>query len=387
MPQADVRWEILTGEYPPGRGGVGDYTAALASALAATGHQVRVWAGSRDAAAQPGSPVRVEALHDWGAASRRQVRWALAAAAPPGRVLVQYAPQAFGARSMNLGFAGWVRRLRRDGHDVRVMFHEPFLPFRWRKPHRNLLAAAHRAMAAALLRAGSPVFVSIPAWAELLRPWAPAATTFAWLPIPTTITPVRDVAAVAAKRAIASGGRPGAMVIGHFGTFGGEVATLVGPVVAGVLRSRSDVALLLLGTGAERYADRLVAAEPACAGRVIARGGVDASELSLWIQACDVAVQLYADGASSRRTTLMAALAHGVPVVTAEGPYSEHVWRTSGGVALAAGTGVEAAAATVARLLDHADERADIGRAGAKLYEDCFSIARTVATLVADGAP
>jgi hypothetical protein len=37
-------FHLLTGEYPPQQGGVGDYTAALAAALARRGCEVHVWA-------------------------------------------------------------------------------------------------------------------------------------------------------------------------------------------------------------------------------------------------------------------------------------------------------------------------------------------------------
>ena len=36
-------WHVITGEYPPQRGGIGDYTELLAAGLAAEGHAVSVW--------------------------------------------------------------------------------------------------------------------------------------------------------------------------------------------------------------------------------------------------------------------------------------------------------------------------------------------------------
>ena len=41
-------WHLVTGEYPPACGGVGDYTADLARALALAGDTVHVWAPASD---------------------------------------------------------------------------------------------------------------------------------------------------------------------------------------------------------------------------------------------------------------------------------------------------------------------------------------------------
>src|SRR5947209_3461982 len=39
-------WHLVTGEYPPRPGGVGDYSALLAAGLAAAGGEVHVWTAS-----------------------------------------------------------------------------------------------------------------------------------------------------------------------------------------------------------------------------------------------------------------------------------------------------------------------------------------------------
>ena len=48
-------WHFLTGEYPPDRGGVADYTALVAAGLAKHGCAVHVWSTgeSPDATVEP----------------------------------------------------------------------------------------------------------------------------------------------------------------------------------------------------------------------------------------------------------------------------------------------------------------------------------------------
>src|SRR5512135_1070561 len=53
--------------------------------------------------------------------------------------------------------------------------------------------------------------------------------------------------------------------------------------------------------------------------RVITPGPLPAPAIAEYLRACDLVLQPYPDGASGRRTTLMTALANGVPVVTTLG--------------------------------------------------------------------
>ena len=70
------------------------------------------------------------------------------------------------------------------------------------------------------------------------------------------------------------------------------------------------------------------------AGRVSATGTLNASDLSAHIAACDVLLQPYPDGVTSRRTTAMAGLFARVPVVTTQGKLTERFWQ-EGAVKLA----------------------------------------------------
>jgi hypothetical protein len=63
-----VRVGIVTAEYPPDVGGVGDHSARLARELAALGHQVDVVTSARPAPPDAGTAVRVRPVvrrWDW----------------------------------------------------------------------------------------------------------------------------------------------------------------------------------------------------------------------------------------------------------------------------------------------------------------------------------
>lgn len=383
---ADARprpqWHLVTGEYPPGGGGVGEYTRALAGALSAEARQVHVWAPAGPS--DPG-PVQVHSTR-FDRHGLRRLGHGLDELSAPRRLLVQYAPQAFGMRGMNVGFCRWVLGRARRGDEVRVMFHEPYVQFALAHPARNLIAAANRVMAMLLLRAATVAYVSTPAWEGLLRPWAPRGLgPMPWLPIPSTVPFVDDPQGVASVRAGIGAARPEVRVVGHFGTYGGMVAPLLEPVLRAVLSPPSRAVALLLGDGGPAFAARL-AGDPALRGRVAAPGRLDAERLSLHLQACDVAVQPYPDGVTARRTSVMAALANGVPTATGDGRFTEEVWRR-GGVSLSPAGDAAALAAALLDLLDDAPRRRALGAAGRGLYRAHFAMERTVDALLGGEGP
>lgn len=381
---APTAWHILTGEYPPQAGGVGDYTAQVAAGLAAAGSDVHVWTSSvGDAPTVPGVSVHRTA-GAWAAADLARLGDALDAFPTPRRLLVQHTPNAWGYRGLNLGFCRWLVGRRRDrGDEVRLMFHEVAYP--WLvldRPTRWLLAAGQRWMARTLLRAASAVDVTTPAWERMLRAVAPGdRRAIGWRPVPSNIAVADAPAAVAALRGrIAPRGET---VVGSFSSFSELTGPLLADALPRVLLDQSDRVGLLIGQGGDRIADRLTNAFPALKGRVFASGPLAAAEVSTHLQASDLMIQLYPDGLTTRRTSLMAALAHGVPVVSNAGHLTEPFWAKSGAVAVAADLGRVAGEAD--RLLSDPGERGRVGASGRALYQARFALERTVEAL--NGTP
>src|SRR5262249_55884977 len=90
-------WHLVTGEYPPNPGGVSDYTAGLAAALAAAGQAVHVWAPG--AARLPGpepSGVEVHRIARFSPLGLGRLDRELDRFASPRTILIQYVPHAFG---------------------------------------------------------------------------------------------------------------------------------------------------------------------------------------------------------------------------------------------------------------------------------------------------
>ncbi len=374
-------WHLLTPEYPPDCGGVGDYTALLAGALSAAGDLVHVWhprPAHHAASTSSSSSSRGLTVHQLPDRFRRGSRTLLdrAFVEAPGIILVQYVPSAYGLRGGNVPFCRWLLRTRRTGADVRVMFHEPFFYFGFNRPWRNALAITQRLMAALMIRASRTSYVSTESWLDHLVPFGPIDGASV-LTIPATITVDPPASLVASWRERIRGDAE--TVIGHFGTYGDHVAAELQQVVPAIWRTLPRARVLLVGDGSREFADR-IGASPGGAS-VAGTGRLSALDAAAALRACDVLVAPFPDGATTRRTSLMAALTTGRAVVTTDGRLTERVWRETGAAALAPSGNAASFAREVKRLADDAVVRTAQGTRGRRVYDERFDLAHSVSAL------
>jgi Glycosyl transferases group 1 len=355
----------------------------VAEGLAAVGDEVAVYAPHQGIGPDSAGPgVRVRRLPD--RFGLRGLRWLDRDLARdrPDRILIQYVPHAFGWKAMNLSFVAWVliRRLRRRD-DVRVMFHEVAFPWVRRPMRQNVIAVVNRVMAAMLVRTCTRAYVTTPGWVPLLRRLGAGRLPIAWTPVPSNVPEEASTTAVAARRAELTLNDPTVRLVCHFGTYGSSVTRTLGPIVRELLGRRPEVRVVLLGTGGDRWRGELAGGRVDWHARVIAPGALSAPLIAEHLRACDLVIQPYPDGASSRRGSLMAALANGVPVVTTIGALSEPVW-SEGAVAAAPAGDAEQLARLALDLLDRPERLAELGLAGQRLYQDQFALCHTVAALL-----
>jgi glycosyltransferase involved in cell wall biosynthesis len=380
--QQGIAWHMITCEYPPQSGGVSDYTYLLAKGLASRGDEVHVWCPAWPVQAPLVRGVQIHSAlgrfspADLWAAGRELDRFPA-----PRRLLVQWVPHGFGYKSLNLAFCLWLwHRSARHGDRVDVIVHEPFLPFvagNWRQ---NAAALVHRLMTLILLRTAQQLWVSTPSWEKLLRPYECGRHhNFDWLPVPSNVPTVADPAAI---HAIRSEYAPGGLLAGHFGTFGPAITPMLRAAIPAILRTAPSASLLLIGRGSNAFREDLVREAPDLKSVIHATGAIDEPDrLSLHLSACDVLVQPYPDGVTTRRSTIMAALSHGRPTITTIGALTEPLWTSSGAVALAPAEDIEEFVRSVLRLLEDREQRASLGDAGRQFYQLKFDIAHVVQRL------
>jgi glycosyltransferase involved in cell wall biosynthesis len=376
---------IVTGEYPPMAGGVGGYTAQLASALVEQGQPVHVWTGGDDGAEDEDGVTVHRVAGRFRPRDLAGLEREMNSIPGARRILVQWTPHSFAARGLNLAFPIWLWKRAAAGKDrVEVIVHEAFIAFGEGNWRRRAAAVVQRAMAAALLRASSKVWVTIPKWEERLRPWTFGKNIpFEWLPVPSNIPAVANVGEIVQiRRELTGFHHP---LIGHFGTFRTDVESLLFPALLELEVSRA--VFLLIGRGSQEARRWILTRRPEMTDRIFATGELDSGAVAANLSACDVLLQPYPDGISTRRGSAMAALSLGVPVVTNLGALSETFWSNTGAIALAGSSSAcDLAAETLDLLEDHA-RRIQMSGEGRDLYQDRFHIRHTVAALLRTEVP
>ncbi len=365
-------WHIITCEYPPQIGGVSDYSRAVACGLGARS-ETHVWAPGHEAApATEHDTVVHRMLGRFTPRDLRRVGRLLNEWPHPRRLFVQWVPQGFGYRSLNLGFAVWLAgRARWHGDHVHLMVHEPFLP--WSTNPRHLVAAViQRAMLAMSGRWATHVWLSTETWRPLVRPYVGRAP-IDWLPVPAAATdrPANPADSPAQRHT---------PVVGHFGTYSPHLTPLLTRAVERILEDPL-VEIVLLGRGSCDYLASFVHTHPTVATRIRATGVLPSDDLTRALHQCDVMLQPYPDGITTRRTSTLWLLALGRPIVTNEGALSEAFWSTSGALRVVPSPDGEQLGAEVERLLRNEEERLSLCARARALYDERFDARHAVAAL------
>jgi glycosyltransferase involved in cell wall biosynthesis len=280
---------------------------------------------------------------------------------------------------MNVWFCLWLASRALRGDRVELMVHEPYLEFGLGPVRYTVMALVHRVMTMILLAASRRVWMSIPAWEERLRPYAlRRSLPMEWLPVPGSISATGITNRRSRRQKYATDEQ---CLVGHFGTYGKDVSALLAARLPAILDDASQPALLLIGAGSERFRHALLARNLRWASRVHATDYVPPDDLGAFVALCDVFVQPYPDGISSRRTSAMTCLAGGRAVVTTSGHLTEPLWAASDAVLIADVQDPEGFVAAALHLIADANARHRVGEQGKRLYAERFSVDRTVSAL------
>jgi glycosyltransferase involved in cell wall biosynthesis len=372
---------IITPEYPPDTGGVSDYTALVAHGLRDAGYTVHVWCPeSRRKLSRPDNWVHRQ-IDGLGLKGLRQLGAQLDAFPKPRRILVQWVPHGYGLNAMNVFFCLWLWLRAICADEIQIMLHEPFLSFWEGSWRRNVAAAVQRVMTCFLLRSTRRLWMSTPSWESMLRPYALGRRIeFEWLPVPSNIAVAGTPAEVVALRRQYAA--DDTQFIGHFGTYGNLTTDLLDQILPAVLAEDRSRVLLLIGANGEEYRERFLETHPQLAARVVATGLLDEQDISRHLLACDVLVQLYPEGLTTRRTTCLAALAHGIPVVTNRGRLTETVWLNQPSAVMLS-TGCRDAIEGINGLLADREAREKLSAAAKGCYKRHFALEHLIRHLCA----
>lgn len=377
---------LVTGEYPPMEGGVGAFTAELAKALHALGHSVHIIT-SREARPPDAPRTFTSAIEpvDIGFAQLhpRINRWRWPSLAVIADIVlrhelevvnIQYQPAAYNMNSAAINFLPW--RLKNVAKTA-VTFHDLRVPYLFPKAGRlrqtavNFLARSADGVIAtnpADFAALQGIFQRRGAKAQRERPMVQIA-----IGSNITVHPTNHIETEEIRQSL--GLQPQATLLGYFGFLNeSKGADTLIEALAG-LDGRFHLIFIGGQTGASDAANNqaflagLQAQIEALglADRVHWTGFLSDARVSAHLQAADLLVMPYRDGASLRRGTLMAALAHGRPLITTA-PTAPTPQLISGENCCLVPVGdVEALGTAVQTLADDAALRQKLGRGAAEL--------------------
>lgn len=321
-----MRIGLVTGEFPPMEGGVGAFTEMLARETAAAGHEVHIITSRK---ARPADAPRTLAATrepiklDYALLHPRTERWRWPTVATIADIVlrfeldavnIQYQAAAYNMSSPAINLLPW--RLKPVACTV-VTFHDLRPPYLFPKAGA-LRERALRGMA----RSAHGVIVTNAADEAQVRAWTDQPV--ARIPIGSNIKVYRPNHVEVAEAHDILGVSGGDVLLGYFGflneTKGADTLT----EALALLDEHFHLVFIGGQTGAsdpennEAFLARLRARIEALGlgGRVHWTGFVDDTRVATFLSAADMIVMPYRDGASTRRGTLMAALAQGRPIVT-----------------------------------------------------------------------
>ncbi len=326
---------LISAEYPPQVGGVGDYTRHLGAQLQRSGNRVTVLTN------QPGpvggdempsdsmpdhAPCVVRAVSSWDWRCLRQTGW-LVASVNPDVIHIQYQTMAYGMHPAICMLPRWLRWRGRTTPVV-TTFHDLLEPYLFPRA-----GALRRWVTSSLATSSDGVLATNASDAVRLRGWGAAnphddseSGRVEIVPIGSNVIPstqAGDEAIWARQRLGISSDTP---LIGFYGFMNQSKG--IDTLIEAFLRLRAGGTgghLIFLGessgsadAGNQRVltATRARIAEAGLSSHVTWSGYQPPELVSRWLYALDCCVLPFVDGASLRRGTLLTALAHGTPTVT-----------------------------------------------------------------------
>ncbi len=357
-----MKIDLITGEFPPLQGGVGDFTRELARALAAQGHTVRVLTSRSQSEGEQSDAGEPYAIHrsvsDWGWGCWRAIRRWLADHRPDA-VNVQYQAAAYAMRPA-IHLLPWQLRRLTDRPAVVVTCHDLLPPYLFPKA-----GPLRRQAVLALARWADAAIVTNEEDRLTLSRYPSLAASVALIPIGSNIAaqPPAGYDRVAWRGRY--GVAPGDLLLAYFGFLnpskGGEtLVRALHKLAAGPpLMAATSPHLLMVGgqVGSSdptnlvylRHIESLIV-RLGLRDRVHWSGYTPSEQVSANLLAADVCVLPYRDGASFRRGSFMAALAHGRPIVSPRPRLPLPELRDGENVLLVPPDDPDALAAVVARL-------------------------------------
>jgi glycosyltransferase involved in cell wall biosynthesis len=353
--------------------GVGDFSWFLAQALSPK-HGVSIIAppgGDVPGLGEAGRAPVYSIPSGWGIRACAEVR-RLVERLKPDATLVQFVPHLYGWQGVKPCFALLLVALMRGGHPIVTVAHEFSRPFGL-SPTAALHASAHRVLFSVILRASRKVVLTTPWCLDLFeRRFPRRRADFHLIPVGSNIPVVATSEGERQARRHRLGIEDGELVVSTFGAAMEPATTRLTELAGWLVRQATPVRIVVVGKAGEALRAKW-ARHRAIVERTVVTGPVTGVAAAGYLSMSDLFVAFYPDGASTRRTGLMAGLAHGLPTVANVGPLTDPSLASSRALHLVGDMARESEQERLRRLCVDPELRARLGKRGRVSFEAHFA--------------
>lgn len=310
------RVALLTPQVPPSINGIGDYTIRLTQSLRDLGLDARLFtSASQQSSLNWVHPV----VSSW---AKKPVLEALEPFRPEV-VILQFVPQLYHPRGLCLPMEGVLSEIRKElNAKILITFHE--FQTDWELDAKKIAMGIYYRFQTRRLAAQTDALVTTcRAYSDILRKVSPPPRRVHEIPVGTNILPADTDSEKIARLKTKYGlhGKKVMTVFGRMSNFRHMDSALL--ALAQIRSEGINAVLFILGntrlSEPKLFESFLITAHSLkVKDSLVETGILPSEEISACLRASDVFLFPQADGISTRSTTVMAALAHGLPVAARE---------------------------------------------------------------------
>lgn len=322
-----MKLALLSGGYPPDFDAIGQYTMQLARELIRQGHDVTVFTSNwRERETTEAAGVKVFGAFDPArqatlGALPEVIERAAHGAEPFDWLIVQYNPFSFGRRGYCPALVGALESVKqRKLARVAIMFHETCVPL-WPLKAAVMWTWQYPVFCA-LCRLAEQIFVSTERWTPQVRR---ARRDLECHPLAVgSNIPLCEWDKRTARRKIGlaedEDEDEGGFVLGIFGNVHpSRLMSWMGEAARALYAMDSRVKVLYIGKDGD-------AVREACHGvPCVDLGVLPDEEVGIGLRAMDALASPFSDGISARRSSAIAGLLHGLPILTTRARWSDRI--------------------------------------------------------------
>jgi glycosyltransferase involved in cell wall biosynthesis len=369
-----MRLAILSPSFPPDVCGVGDYSFNLAHAFVQQGQEVGIWTSSLQA--QASSPFTLFSVkRSWGLFAFLKILRE-ARNQRPDAFIVQYTPYLYAPRTrgvhlllpLYLSLFRWFFSV-----PILLVVHELHYPMHF-SLRGMLLGIPHYLQFIGLIHVAHKIVFVYDAPRQLCQKrFSWIKNRFFMIPVGTNIhlrTSEPEMVEVLRQN-------KNDPILLHFGR---AHPTHLLNYTFKVLRDAQNkwgtasIKLYFIGIDSAKLAGELEKARATDLARsVLALGFLSEQEASRWLARATLLLAPFLDGVSTRRTSVMAALAHQLPVVTTRAGSTQRSIPWEKFCAITPAESEEEYSRAALQLLSHPNQAQAMGEEGKKYFEDHFS--------------